>query len=229
MKIEIIGDDSFMHKDNKAEMVIVSIAGSQFPFSASKTITELCEVAKQLPIKLSTDFLMPFDFKPGIVGHIVKCGFCGDTGKVDGQPCVCVQREQLNSNIIEREDLVKCTRINSTDLQGVAGPDREIVTGGIYRVLKISMSNGIVTFYDIIDDNAAVPRRLQVYPNEVELYKKHGARPEKKMVYEERANCGFCGEDNVLWLNEVKNKYVAICTKCGKQIEKERPVAKPVN
>jgi hypothetical protein len=132
------------------------------------------------------------------------------------------QIQPINEGIIELDDIVKCVRV----LERAQGADVDIRLGGEYRVagprdpqIKRLIDNP--KYYEVIDDNAPIPRRVQVGLVEVALLRKHVAGPKKVLVYEEMFTCE-CGEPNGLILDQKLNKYVGKC-KCGKEMICERP------
>ena len=240
MKLEILEGDEYLYEDGKPRNIIIVIDGKRMIIPTVKTIAELCDIVKRtLPLcpsvimqPTATEILAQglSEQKPG-PQHL--CGYCGDTGKIDGHPCICAREKTLSfSTQIEREDIVRCVKVVDSDLKGVDGPTRDIVIGGRYRVLstkKADIANidgkveRMTQSYDIIDDAAAIPRRITVYPGEIELVQKAKPRPPVVRKFEMIAACGACGESNALMLESDIDKYVGICTKCGKDITVERP------
>lgn len=197
MKLELLETDSLSNK-GVAKNIVVSIDGRRIILPIKTTLAGLLALAqkedlKALPIEMSA-------ISPVIAP----------------QP----QIQPINEGIIEREDIVRCVRV----LERAQGADVDIRMGGEYRVLgmKKIVSGGqtVVEYYEVVDDNAPVPRRVMVSPVEVVLLRKHTPGPKKVLVYEEMFTCE-CGEPNGLILDQKLNKYTGKC-KCGKEMVCER-------
>ena len=193
MKVE------FFEGDESGEHIIVVIDGKRMILSTDKTIKDLLKY-KGSETDIHTEALTERANK-AVDDVILKAV----------------------SDVIERNDIVQCVRV----LERAQGADVDIRLGCEYRIAgikKISVDGQqIVEHYEVIDDHAPIPRRVMVSPVEVALLRKHIPGPKKVLVFEERTICGFCGEENVLVLNQEKNKYIGPCLKCGKEIEIERP------
>ena len=146
-----------------------------------------------------------------------------------------------NSQIIQREDLIQVTNIipGLKDAGGNELIDRGIVQGGIYRVAKINQQGLVIpdkpdeiTFvvqsYEVIDDKSAIPRRLSVFPSEVQLHKK---RTKDKSIktgkVSEFLKCQNCEKENALVLDG--NQYIGKCLDCGADNKIERKIEKCSN
>jgi hypothetical protein len=199
VRIELGETDEAINK-GVAKNISISIDGVRLILPVKTKISELLVLVKEkgIPnIGLRTPEIVPV---------------------IESQPQI-----GLVSGEIEREDIVRCIRV----LERAQGADVDIRLGGEYRVLGIKkiVSGGqtMVEHYEVIDDNAPIPRRVMVSPVEVVLQSKHVPGPKKVLVFEERTICGYCSEENVLTLNQEKNKYTGKCSKCQKEIEVERP------
>jgi hypothetical protein len=199
MRIELLEDDSLAN-GGKAKNIVVSIDGNRMILPIRTKLSELVEMVKKanlIPIPVKEENV------PVIAPEAIK--------------------QALLEGSIEKEDIVRCIHV----MERAQGADVDIRVGGEYRVLgikKISVNGQTLPeHYDIIDDNAPIPRRVMVWPSEIMLLRKHVPGPKKVLVFEERTICGFCGEDNALILDKSKNKYCGVCTKCHKEIEIERP------
>ena len=198
MKLELLETDSLSNK-GVAKNIVVSIDGRRIILPIKTTLAGLLALAqkedlKALPIEMSA--ITP------IIG-------------------ANAQIQPINEGVIEKEDVVKCVRV----LERAVGADVDIRMGGEYRVLgmKKIVSGGqtVVEHYEVVDDNAPVPRRVMVSPVEVVLLRKHVQGPKKVLVYEEMFPCK-CGEAVVCELDPLKNKYIGNC-KCGATLECDRP------
>jgi hypothetical protein len=194
MRIEFIGSDEALF-DGVPKNVIVQVTfGNEkltFPYSAKKTIAALFEAVNKIEGK-------PIKFDASIISAVVKTA----------QP--------INSNEIEREDIVRCVKVNERDV-GI-DVDKIPVIGKEYRILKIHRKNGAAHYYEVLDDKSETPILVPMFPDEVELLRKHTPQ-EKKSVLSQIVKC-TCGEDVAIELNgEV---YMGICTKCGCALSKER-------
>lgn len=197
MKIEILEDDGIAN-GGKAKNVIVVIDGHRVILPVKTTLARLSELAKEIK-PLPT-------LAPEIVPPIASQAL--NQASVDG--------------VIEREDIVRCVRV----LERAQGADVDIRVGGEYRVAGIKkISSGgqtIVEHYEVIDDNAAIPRRVMVSPVEIVFLRKHVPGPRKVLVYEEMFPCA-CGEPVALVLDQALDKYAGKCYKCGKELVYDRP------
>lgn len=206
MKLELLETDSLSNK-GVAKNIVVSIDGNRLILPVKTTLSGLLELVKKSDLKPLID---PFRNSEEVKQEI---GDMGDRAFA----------KALKLDEIEREDLVKCVRV----LDRAQGADVDIRVGGEYRVLgmKKIVSGGqtVVEHYEVIDDNAPVPRRVMVSPVEVVLLRKHVPGPKKVLVYEEIFPCD-CGEPTACTLDSVKNKYIGQC-KCGKVLERDRPKA----
>ncbi len=152
-----------------------------------------------------------------------------------------VRAGDFNPDEIQREDLIQLSNVQKglCDMSGNELDKRQVKQGGIYRVLKvhqqvIAMPNlenpegepkmtKIVNSYEVLDDKAATPERLVVFPQECVLYKKR----EKKFsivkpVFSEFLKCQNCGEMNAFVLKE--NKFEGVCPKCQEKNSIERMI-----
>ena len=139
-----------------------------------------------------------------------------------------------NSNKIQREDLVQVTNMMQglKDKDGSEMVDRGIVQGGIYRVMKINQNmivmpdkpdelTAIISSYEVVDDKAAIQRRLAVFPSEVTLYKKRTKdKSIKTNKVSEILKCSSCGKENAFVLNG--SKFEGKCGECGADNSIER-------
>ncbi len=217
MNIILMEGDELAQPDGKPKNIYLSINGKKMILPTSKTILDLLDIGKGIepskePIVESASIEtqeMPIAEVPVIpVDHSIK---------------------------IQREDLVKCVMVN----ERLAKEDKSDLTlGTIYRVIKISQMGitnpdtqqmeFIVDHYEVIEDNAPVPRRIYAFPGEVELYQKSKRKKiGKDYKFSEVMKCE-CGTSNALILDEAKNKYTGICANpdCQKELEMERPKKK---
>ena len=197
MRIELMEDDSISQPDGKPKHIYLSIDNKKMILPTDKTILDLLELGKGISP------IAPLE-----------------TPETAQQPPLL---SSTKPNEIEREDLVTCIKV----LPRGEGANVDIVEGGIYRVIAIQRAGTVVKYFEVIDDAAPIQRRIPVYPQEVVLLKKHPYFPPPIHKFEEIHPCGYCGESNALVLDIEKNKYVGECKKCHKQLETERPVAKP--
>ena len=146
-----------------------------------------------------------------------------------------------NSQTIQREDLVQVTNLipGLKDEGGNELVDRGIIQGGIYRVMKINQNvlvlpdkpdemTTIVNSYEVIDDKSAIPRRLSVFPHEVQLYKKRlKDKSIKTGKVSELLKCSACGKENAFVLDG--SSFVGKCADCAAENKIERVIEKCVN
>jgi hypothetical protein len=200
MKLELLETDSLSNK-GVAKNIVVSIDGRRIILPIKTTLQGLLELVRKAGLKPQTDIHTEM---------LVK-----ESTKAIDDTIINATSE------IQKEDIVKCVRV----LERAQGADVDIRMGGEYRVLgmKKIVSGGqtVVEHYEVVDDNAPVPRRVMVSPVEVVLLRKHVAGPKKVLVYEEIFPCE-CGEPTACTLDSIKNKYIGQC-KCGKVMERERP------
>jgi hypothetical protein len=200
MKLELLETDSLSNK-GVAKNIVVSIDGRRIILPIKTTLQGLLELVRKAGLKPQTDIHTEM---------LVK-----ESTKAIDDTIINATSE------IQKEDIVKCVRV----LERAQGADVDIRMGGEYRVLgmKKIVSGGqtVVEHYEVVDDNAPVPRRVMVSPVEVVLLRKHVAGPKKVLVYEEMFPCK-CGEPCALTLDAVKNKYIGQC-KCGEILERDRP------
>lgn len=185
MKIELCEDNGFLNNGKPTLVVLVIDGKTRIPYEATKTIQELYfEVANlsQAPA----------------VCEIVK-----------EEPKVV---EVAESKDIEREDIVKCVRLEK-DLDGNVNEDVEI--GKEYRIIDIIKVQGNLACYEVLDDNKDDKIRIPIRPDEVELVRKHFKKKPRRQSYEITKRCAECKEDNSLLLNDVTGQYECECSKCG--------------
>lgn len=116
---------------------------------------------------------------------------------------------------IEREDIVKVTNLVK-DIDG--NVNEELTLGREYRVQDIIKKGKEVFYYEILDDEKKDMMRIQCWPSEIELVKKHIKPPPRGQFYETMAECSNCSEKIVLTKDikaEPSVPYEAECPKCG--------------
>lgn len=221
MQITLCEDNGFL-TGGTPTMIVVAVTlddGRQikFPYDASKSVSALYEDCRA------------FGGNAPVVIHEEYKPLLREPTKFI--PPAKAPEPEIRTNDIEREDIVICIQVLKRG-EDDAAKDPDIRLGAEYRVLKIHKvtvsneageSKAHVEYYDVIDDNAPVKRRLAVYPQEIQLLRKHTPGPAQELKYEMIHACGFCKTANALVLDNVKDKYVGICTKCGKDIEADRP------
>lgn len=128
------------------------------------------------------------------------------------------------SNEIEKEDIVTLIKLNPRDLQ-FSGMNSPLLIGMDYRVIEIFgpriSINGILkqmpNSYDVIDDHAATPERMRVFPDEIVLKSKRVLQGiEKVSAIEEILPCPACQKNNSLRLEGTDFK--GSCDECGVDI-----------
>ena len=190
-EIKLLEGDGFLYTDGKAQNIIVSVNGATFPFSAAKTIQDLYEAVK----KISGDQLNP-----------------------QPDPVVTVAIPARESSDLERSDIVKCILEPPPDPMGKTD-DRTMKLGREYRIIDIYKKNGIVTYYEVLDDASGNAIRIPAMPFEIQRVKKHEPYPVKKHVTYNDMTCE-CGQLNAI--EPIGEWYVGQCVKCGKVIKISR-------
>lgn len=227
MKIELGENDSLLFEDGIPRSIVVTVitdGGKKhvFPYPSEKSMSALYADVKRLT---------------GLTGEQVKISSALSLETLPSVPTETPAPAppiSSNPNEIEAEDIVRCVNVFSRYDGPGQPPTVELQTGAEYRVLKVHRmmvdvpGQGQIrqaTGYDIINDNAPVPKRVTVFPNEVVLVRKRAPAAPKVLKFEMMAACGYCGTDNALAIDEIRNIYVGSCSKCGKLIEAERPKA----
>ncbi len=204
MKIELCEDNGCFN-NGVVSLVILQITrdnGSitRVPYQADKTIKELYDdigkmTLKDLPTLNRSSIIQPtydsyFEVKDSIIG--------------------------VKNLTIQNEDIVKCVKLHPRD----PGADCDLVVGNEYRVIGSIRKGGEILYYEVLDDNSDVKIRIQTYPDEIELVRKHVPPPPRKQVFETTKKCPECGEISSLELNG--SQYSGECTKCGILMIQER-------
>lgn len=154
MKIELTDDDSQLQPDGKPTLVVLLIDGvKRVPYPATKTIQQLYEdVAKmptvkpqipEGPIYRQEKILSDEEYKQLVPGR-VQVG-------------------------IAREDIVRCIALTK-DIDGNSNPD--LILGHEYRVVGINKVNGVIAYYEVMNEVKNDRIRIGVLPSEIELVKK---------------------------------------------------------
>lgn len=208
MKIEICEDNGFMN-DGVPTLVVLLVTmdngkHTRVPYQADKTIQELyadVQKIKEPPLVYNGDKQLPLDYNPA---NIIF-------------PLESNMPKFSNSKTIEREDIVKVTNLK-LDLDG--NPNPELTVGEEYRVVSIIRSNGVIKYYELMNDKKDDKLRIPCFPSEVELVRKFVPPPPRREgIFEITKKC-ICGEVNALELNG--DVYQGTCDKCGTKIEERR-------
>ena len=194
MKIELCEDNGFLNNGKPTLVVLVIDDKTRIPYEATKTIQELyVDVAKLAPAECS----------------VVK-------EEIVSEPVAVVE-----SKDIEREDIVKCVRLEK-DLDG--NVNEEIEIGKEYRVIDIIKAQGKLVCYEVLDDSKNDKIRIPIRPDEVELVRKHFKKKPRRQSFEIIKKCAECKEENPLWLNDTTGQYEGECSKCGCKLVELRAV-----
>lgn len=126
------------------------------------------------------------------------------------------------SNVIEKEDIVTMVKLNERDTV-YSGMQSPLMVGMDYRVIEIFgkhhpvTGNRMVNGYDVIDDTAATPERMRVFPDEIVLKSKRVLLGvEKTSAVEEILPCPACQFNNSLQLEG--SDFKGVCQSCGVDI-----------
>ena len=219
MKIILEENDSFIQPDGKATMIVVAVIKDdgkvvRFPYSASRSMSALID---DINVKIGNAPISE-ERKYGVES------FARDTGKtVQEAAKTILELSGIHEGKIQKEDLVKCIKINP-DRLNMKGqtPTIDLEVGQIYRVLKITMNGPNVSSYDVIDDTeyhrAETPRRIMAFPDEVEFYQKRKSPPIKEIgTPEEIFNCPSC-QKRVVCNKMEDGKYYGKCDDCNQEI-----------
>jgi hypothetical protein len=204
MRIEICEDNGLLNDGVPSlVMVIVSFTNNQplrFPYHADKTIQELYQDINALGYKEKVVDELPSNFQEAFDRKTIE------------------RVKEVIADTIEREDIVECVKIHDRE----PGADSDLVIGDEYRIIDIIKQNGLVVRYEVIDDNADVPIRFSVLPDEVKLVRKRRLKTQKvgKARYEIIDKCAECGKENVL-VKDDSGLYIGICHKCGAILKEE--------
>lgn len=208
MKIELCEDNGFMN-DGQPTLVVLVVTrddGKQvrIPYEAGKTIQQLyIDVQKVNVTKEDIKTVYPENFPLQEPESNFK--------KLVVRPPPYEDR----SNQIEREDVIKCIKLHPRE-----DDSNDLAVGKEYRIIDIAKKNGVLSYYEVLDDASDTKIRITMLPDEVELVKKFVRPPPRKQVYEDFGPCPACGAKNSL---ELKNDmYVGTCTLCGTAIEQKR-------
>lgn len=195
MRIELCEDNGFMNNGVPTLVILLIDGKTRFPYPADKTIKELYNDVKKIPETTSMVNPVPIMAKPFINNLPLS----------------------ESSNVIQKQDIVKVTNLK-LDLDG--NPNPELTVGNEYRVIDIIKVNGVLKYYELIDDVKNDMIRIPCFPSEVELVRKFvPPQPRREGIFEITKKC-ICGEVNALELNG--DVYQGTCDKCGTRIEERR-------
>lgn len=196
MKIELCEDNGLISNDNIPTLIIVLVTfddGKQvrIPYEANRTIEQLYKDVRGI------SFIPPIN--------------------IPVMPATQIENNKPKNNLsntICREDIVKCIKLEK-DMDGNTNPDLEI--GKEYRVIDIYKSNGMVTYYEVLNDNADAKIRISVLPSEVELLRKFVPGLPKRNVKSTALNCECGGIMQFLFFPS-DGKFHGHCDACIKQV-----------
>ena len=214
MKIELCEDNGFLN-DGKPTLVVLVVTNDEgkqvrIPYEATRTIQELYEDVAKIEYgaiivpernELTTVVIKPNDL-PFIVDPPLR---------MNEEPKINRLKE------IEREDIVKCVK-RELDIDGNMNEDLEL--GHEYRVISIIKAQGILCYYEMLNDVKDDKIRIQCLPSEIELVRKHFIKPPRKQVFEITHKCSVCKE--IVALEANGDIYEGICPKCETVIEVTR-------
>ena len=215
MKIFLCEGDGFLHGGETQNIIVKVTLDSgkemQFPYVASKTLSELYSDVSQIADEVIVS--------PPEVSAVKPPGTPAVFSGV--MAAASAAAASTGNEEIGKEDLVKCVKVEDRG----EGATVDIVVGGIYRVLKVLKSGGVVdgkmvsvvNSYDLIDDNAPTPRRIFAFPHEVVFYKKRKSpMPKVQGKIEELFACPVdgCGVKMVAY-KEPDGRFRGTCWKCN--------------
>lgn len=231
MQITLCEDDGILHGGTPQIVVVVVKFDDgkmrRLPFPAKDSIATLYEklnsiapqVAALAPVRLDIGLV---DYSPNNQGSRPS-----DAPSSQNKPQLAESPKPIKdmSTTIEKEDVVTCIRVDE-------GRDKEatcmLMLGQDYRVLKVHQStvtlpgqnevSKLVRGYDVIDDKAATPERIYVFPHEVVFKHKRVSQviPLERKV-EELLLCPHCSTPTAVVLEG--SNFKGTCGSCLMDIE----------
>lgn len=220
MEIRLGESDSFLNS-GEAKIVIIHVTCNdgkkvQFPYPADKPISEIYKAVE----RISTEAIaVPSAVSVSQAEHSPKIAAAGDAA------AALAVVHQSTEGEIEREDIVKCIKVNDRG----KGATVDLFVGREYRVIKVKKFGGaidgkmvnIVDYYEVIDDNLDPPnpRRIFTFPDEVVLLRKR-VKPVPKVLHkvEETFPCELCHVP-VFGVTNSEGKCLGFCSDCNHNTE----------
>jgi hypothetical protein len=169
-----------------------NVDGKFFPCPADVTIGEFYERVMKSPVVAPTALARPLEIRPGGID----------------KPLVLKGPWEA----IGKNDIVRFIA------QVAPEAETDLVTGNLYRVIGIHKQGGVVSAYDVVDDNSPTRIRMTVSPDMIQFERKAIPMIPKLSVFETTETCA-CGEKVVLERKPGDEKYVGKC-ECGAVMEK---------
>lgn len=195
MQITLCEDDSFLHGGVPKNIVVMVTLDDgkkiRFPYAADKSMSSLYSDINENISKIKTVVCLPqspVEVPPSVVAIPPKALSPSSTGDISK---------------IEREDLVRCVRLEPRG----EGATVDIAMGDVVRVLKVLKNvlggpdgklRDIINGYEVVNDSHPVKRRIFVFPHEVELVSKRKLQGiEAVKEIEEILDCPVCRDERV--------------------------------
>jgi hypothetical protein len=199
----------------------------RIPYQADKTIAALYQDLRSIAPQVTSTFAQDASSIALDVLDEPKLPLAvqqADKSHLNANKAPSTSSPEDKSNVIEKEDIVTLILLHEreTTFSGMKCP---LIVGMDYRVLEIFGPrvpiNGVlkqmVNGYDVIDDGAATPERMRVFPDEVRLKSKRVLQGvEKVSTVEEVLPCPACQVNNSLAL--VGEEFKGSCSACKAEI-----------
>lgn len=216
MKIELCEDNGFLSTDGKPSLVVLVVTGDdgnqmRIPYAAKNTIATLYKDVKNFLISKNIDRIenvVAWDSDKEAIAIQ-----CGDN--------IEKKFAEKDSKVIEREDIVKCIRLEK-DLDGNVNED--ITVGKTYRVIEIIKKDKNVVLYEVLDDEKNNKIRISVLPSEVMLFRKSVRTSAPRVQNLETIEKCTCGADVCLASSIGGKVYEGTCDTCRNVIKIPRKV-----
>lgn len=229
MQISLQEDDGIFH-DGVPQIVVLVVKFDdgkvkRIPYPAEKTIAALYQDLAAIAPQVAAAPQAVID-APGSLEEVhVRAAAAVKEANAPPKPLVD------KSRVIEKEDIVTMSMMHERD----KGSTCLLVVGMDYRVIEVigprvtlpgrNDITQLIQGYDVIDDTAATPERMRVFPDEITLKSKRISEiiPKASQV-EEILPCPACQAKNSLVLegSEFKGK----CASCQADITIARVIAK---
>jgi hypothetical protein len=227
MKIELCEDNGFLSPDGKPSLVVLVVTGKdgrqlRIPYAAKNTIATLYKDIRNFFIEKDIDSVEDVVVNPfRVINDLKESDRQSDKDALASQWGDNIRKKfaEKDSKVIAREDIVQCVRLEK-DLDGNVNPDISI--GKKYRVIDIVKSAGVVTYYEVLDDEKDNKIRISVLPSEIELHRKFvRTAPARSQNFEIIEKCA-CGNEVSLSSSSVGKVYQGTCENCHIIITKPR-------
>ena len=216
MKIELCEDNGFLSPDGKPSLVVLVVTGDdghqiRIPYAAKNTIATLYKDVKK--------FFNTYDIDK--IEDVVSGNSDKEAIAIQYGDNIAKKFAEKDSKVIEREDIVKCIRLEK-DLDGNVNED--IAVGKTYRVIEIIKKDKNVVFYEVLDDEKNNKIRISVLPSEVILFKKFVRTSAPRVQNLETIEKCTCGADVCLTSSISGKVYEGTCETCRNIIKIPRKV-----